>query len=226
MFGCTGWGKKIRWILNDSQMTDSNKGRSGNFDIIGIETKPLTDVERWLIYSVFHIINVYGTIGGKCMLKPSTNSQRGHYCDDRGKVEVISPDLKKKPSISKDNIKTIFSDQKMKMERDGKRTLTEWPNLKRFLFSPEEALDATNYMELVNFKVPYRDFLKGNHRVNPARANKFASFKNENLPMNSNQKKFWGYTKDENEMYDDVHTKLKALGLSKIKEGQAVLDEL
>ncbi|GFP33569.1 hypothetical protein HKBW3S42_01906, partial [Candidatus Hakubella thermalkaliphila] len=58
------------WTIKDSQMTPSNKGRWGNFDLIGIEIKSLTDMERWLLYSVFHIINIYGTTGGKCMLRP------------------------------------------------------------------------------------------------------------------------------------------------------------
>lgn len=222
VFGCTGWGKKIRWIINDSQMTSSNKGRSGNFDLIGIEIKPLRDEERWLIYSVFHIINVYGTIGGKCMLKPSENP----YCDDRGKVTVDFDEFKK-PSINKDATKDIFSEQKKEMEKNGRKMEPDWPNLKRFLFSPEEKLNAAQYMKLVSF---YPDFLKGKKgdRANPeARANKFASFKNNDLSPNSKQKKFWGYTKDENGMYDTVKEKLTTdLELKKIMTGQEVLDEL
>lgn len=230
MFGCTGWGKKMRWIIDDSTMkNEGNKGRIGHFTIEGIEVKHLKDEELWLLYSVFHIINVYGTIGGKCMLKPSTNRDRGHYCDDRGKVTVDFGDFKK-PSVNKKTIKDFFSKQKKEMENNGSKTKTEWPNLKRFFFSPEEALDAAKYKQLFDL-CPYRykKFLKGNKgdRENAAQANKIASFKNFGLPPNSKQKKFWGYTEDENEMYDAVKKKLTVdLELKKIKTGEEVIDEL
>lgn len=216
MFGCTGWGKKIRWIIDDLQMkNEGNKGRSGDFIIKGIEIKPLKDDERWLLYSVFHIINVYGTIGGKCMLKPSTNRERGHFCDDRGKVTVYFGNSKNL-SVDKNAIIKAFSKQKGEIEKERGKMPEDWPNLKRFFFSPEESLDAGNHMKLVGL---YPGFLKGDHRSMPARANKFASFKSG--------KYFWGYTKDENIMFKAVQDKLTVdLGLKKIKTGQEVLDEL
>lgn len=222
MFGCTGWGKKVRWVIDDSSMSKNiNKGSTGEFSLLWIEIKALSDEERWLIYSVFSIINTYGTIGGKCMLKPSLNP----YCDDRGKVIVIQYGYEK-PTINIDQIKKSFSDQKKIIESTGHKMSNEWPNLTRFFFSPEESLSAGQYMQLVGLRsdLLYPDFLRGNHRINPAQANKFASFKNIGL-TDPKQKKFWGYTKDENGMYDAVKNKLY-LELKKIKPGKEVLDEL
>ena len=214
MFGCTGWSKKIRWIIDDSSTTSNGiKGKNGEFVLHGTEMKTLTDIEKWLLYSVFYIIDRYGTIGGKCMLKPSTNRERGHHCDDRGKISVTKYGLPKtnKPS----NLTGFLSEQKNKIEKERGKMPAEWPNLKRFFFSPAESLNASNYMDLVGL---YSDFLKGNHRSTPARANKFASFKSG--------KYFWGYTKDDDAMFDDVKQKLASLKLKKITKGQEVLDAL
>ncbi|RJO61286.1 type III-B CRISPR module RAMP protein Cmr1 [candidate division WS5 bacterium] len=224
MFGCTGWGKKIRWVIDDSSMSKNiNTGRTGEFSLFGIEIKALSDEEKWLVYSVFSIINTYGTIGGKCMLKPSPN----HYCDDRGKVIVTQYGFEK-PTINIDQIKRSFSEQKRIIESTGQKISEEWPNLTRFFFSPEESLDAGQFMGLVGLDT-YSNFLKGHkgdRRDPEARANKFASFKNIGL-TDPKQKKFWGYTKDEDEMYDAVkNTLTDDLVLKKIKTGKEVLDEL
>ncbi|MFH1562141.1 MAG: type III-B CRISPR module RAMP protein Cmr1 [Nitrospirota bacterium] len=215
LFGCTGWGRKIKVIINDSGMNSNSIGMNGSFLIQLHELKKLTDEEKWLLYNVFYLIDKYGTIGGKCMLKPSNSSESGKYCEDRGQVEVIWEDTDiSKPVINKEGFKTRLSEQKEQFEKNRGKAFTEWPDLRYFIFSLNEGLDASNYMKL-QYLSP--DFLKGEKGAGekPAKANKFASFKNG--------KHFWGYTKADDIMFHQVLVELQRLGLTGIKKGEEVI---
>jgi CRISPR-associated protein Cmr1 len=209
MFGCTGWGRKVRWIIDDSKANCSNNGKFGTFVLKGIELKPLCDEENWLLYSVLYVINAYGTIGGKCMLKPSNN----RYCVDHGNVNVNFCNFKK-PFIDKERTITKLSAQKNEIEKNKVAMLQEWPNLKRFFFAQNNGLDAGKYIDLLKVD---SGFLKGRKGET---ANKVASFRNN--------QKFWGYTKDEDIMFNKIENKLNELGIKKpeLKTGLEVINEL
>ncbi|MEK7275302.1 MAG: type III-B CRISPR module RAMP protein Cmr1, partial [Candidatus Desantisbacteria bacterium] len=225
LFGCTGWGRKVKVNIDDSGIernpTIKNNveiGREGIFIVQLHELKKITDEEKWLMHNVFYLIDKYGTIGGKCMLKPSNSSKSGKYCEDKGQVKVIweESDIGK-PNIDKKSFQGKLFNQKQRFEKNGRQVSKEWPDLRYFIFSPENSLDASKYIKLQDFP-SYSNFLKGEkgEGKKQAKANKFASFKNE--------KRFWGYTKVDDTMFNQVLDKLDELGLTDIKKGSEVIE--
>lgn len=231
LFGCTGWSKKIKFVIDDQQMNptiiinDRKKikiGLEGKFVLLLQDLKAFTKEEKWLLYKTFYLIDKYGTIGGKCMLKPSQNPKRGIYCEDRGLVNVIWKESELElPEIDKQEIINYLKGQRIKLEefQEKKEPLSEWPDLRYFIFAPHDGLDAEDYMKLQD-KDLFPDFLKGEKGAGEkkARANKFASFKKK--------ERFWGYTKAEpnDEMFNKVISLLKGLNLKGIITGREVIE--
>ncbi|PKP54671.1 MAG: type III-B CRISPR module RAMP protein Cmr1 [Candidatus Altiarchaeales archaeon HGW-Altiarchaeales-3] len=211
LFGCTGWSRRFRLEITNNvhENFDKNKGFEGNFDINIIELHSVDESQLLLLWQTFYIIGKYGTIGAKNMLKPSKTCK---YYDDMGQVEVIwEKSIFGKPNLEKQSVEKIIGENKKRINKENN---SEWPNLKYFLFSPDESLSAEKFVELQNMN-PYSKFIKGDMHASPPRANKFASFKNG--------KRFWGYTKEDHEMYKKVSEKLKDLGLKNIIIGKEVI---
>ncbi len=218
LFGCTGWSRRFRLEINNANENfDNDKGFEGSFDINIIELHPLNENQLWLLWQTFYIIGKYGTIGAKSMLKPSNNPKTGKYCNDRGQVEVIWKESAfEKPNLEKHSVEKIIKENRIKIIKENginEENNSERPNLKYFLFSPDESLRAEKFVELQNM---YPNFIKGDMHADLPRANKFASFKNG--------KRFWGYTKEDDEMYKKVSEKLKDLCLKNIITGKYVIE--
>lgn len=216
LFGCTGWSRKIKAVVDETRMEIIKAGKvvegmEGEFILKLHEIKKITDDEKWLIHKLCFVVNKYGTIGAKCMIKPSDRA----IGSDRGHVKVIwdKKDFSVSDKIDSKYIKDRFSNQKNLLRIENDPT---WPDLRYFFFSPKEGLFDDNFKDLLDIN---SNFLKGyiGDKKTPARANKFASFKNK--------KKFWGYTKADKAMFESVKTKLSDLRMEKVEIGRNVLDE-
>jgi len=206
LFGCTGWGRKIKIIMNHPEIQNIDIGFKGEFTIKFKELKKLTDEEKWLLNETLYIIDRYGTIGARCTLKPSDKP----YYRDYGIVRAEGkPDVGKLEShFSKEQLKNYLARQREKFEKQGRAMPSEWPDLRYFIFAPDNGLDPNEYKQLQRLEPEFLDGEKG-------KANKFASFKLK--------KRFWGYTKADEYVFNRVCKELKKKGLE-LKYGKEVIE--
>ena len=193
LFGCTGWGRKIKIIMNHPEIQNIDIGFKGEFTIKFKELKKLTDEEKWLLNETLYIIDRYGTIGAKSTLKPSKKP----YYNDYGIVKIISEKsdiVELETTINKEDLKKRLLEQREKFEKQGRAMPSEWPDLRYFIFAPDNGLDPNEYKQLQRLEP---EFLRGEK----GKANKFASFKIK--------KRFWGYTKANDSMFKKVCGKLE-----------------
>jgi len=206
LFGCTGWEKKVKITIDHSKIEDVNVGFEGKLSIKFVEIKRLTDEEKWLLDKTLYLINKYGTIGARCTLKPSDKPYYRDYGIVRaeGKPDVGEPEY----HFSKEQLKNRLARQREKFEKQGCTMPSEWPDLRYFIFAPDGGLESDEYREI---QVLDTEFLRGEK----GKANKFASFKLK--------KRFWGYTKADEYMFNRVCKELKKRGL-KLKYGKEVIE--
>jgi len=206
LFGCTGWGRKIKITINHSNIQDVNVGFEGKFSIKFVEIKTLTDEEKWLLDKTLYLINKYGTIGARCTLKPSDKP----YYRDYGIVRAEGkPDVGKLEShFSKEQLKNYLARQREIFEKQGCTMPSEWPDLRYFIFAPDSGLESGEYREIQVLDIEFLHGEKG-------KANKFASFKLK--------KRFWGYTKADEYVFNRVCKELKKKGLE-LKYGKEVIE--
>jgi CRISPR-associated protein Cmr1 len=203
LFGCTGWSRRFRIETEYNEDNFENfldYKCEKEFKIKIIELFSLSEMQKWGLWSILYIISKYGTIGAKNMLKPSNKP----FYYDWGQVEIIWNESDFiKPVIEKQSIKESLHKPLFKKDY--------LPNLRYFIFSPEESLSSSQYWQLKKFD----PFFYG--KINPAKANKFASFKN--------QKRFWGYTTTNNGLYATTLEKLENLGLKNLVKGSDIIEK-
>ena len=127
LFGCTGWKRKFRLVLDYSQDDLSmNEGLHPEVELAMqlIELKPLTDEEKWLLAKSVEIICNHGAIGGKKTLKPQKHKKFGQ---DFGLVALEKNiDFAGLPI---DRVEAFC--QNLRFQVEGTH---DWPNLNWFFF--------------------------------------------------------------------------------------------
>lgn len=210
LFGCNGWEKRFRLEVEAKGDFDKNIGYEENQELtikINFIYQPRKE-NKWLLWQTLNLISEYGAIGGKTKLKPSNTPKDKPYSfyNDYGIIKVIWEESSfELPDISKEEVKENLQNP---LEQSNKL-----PNLKFFFFSREKNLDSSQYDRLEN----YKDFYNGNRGD---KSNKFATYKNKD--------RFWGYTKQDDEMYKKTKEKLDELGIpeEKTTEGSSILENM
>jgi CRISPR-associated protein Cmr1 len=78
LFGCTGWSRKFRLVVKDSQgqLIQNPLERNTSFQLEFVNLRPTTTKEIWLLTKAVEIAVNYGSVGGKTTLKPQSNVRR------------------------------------------------------------------------------------------------------------------------------------------------------
>jgi len=146
LFGCTGWGRKFIFRIQapDGKPIPGRLEKDTNFNLIFIEKKKFTPLEKLLLKKTIKLIVEYGALGAKIALKPSeisnknlpSYSKRNHLdygiitYQDGYKIDKTEDIVLKKPS--------------------DKENQLDWPNLKYFWFIPGAYLNRLQINQLVN----------------------------------------------------------------------------
>ena len=146
LFGCTGWGRKFIFRIQapDGKPIPGRLEKDTNFNLIFIEKKKFTPLEKLLLKKTIKLIVEYGALGAKIALKPSeisnknlpSYSKRNHLdygiitYQDGYKIDKTEDVVLKKPS--------------------DKENQLDWPNLKYFWFIPRDYLNREQINQLVN----------------------------------------------------------------------------
>lgn len=91
LFGCTGWARKFRFDVRDAQGTIIKSKLSKNSKF-GLRFTPLRAVKReeWaLLELTLRLIADFGALGGKTVLKPSSQNNKAQHADF-GLVKLMS----------------------------------------------------------------------------------------------------------------------------------------
>lgn len=93
LFGCTGWARKIRLMVDEGSQVIQNQIQpsSQTFILRFIPLRPIRDEEWCLLDATLRLIADYGAIGGKTVFKPSEEPSRQNelYHKDFGLVEYV-----------------------------------------------------------------------------------------------------------------------------------------
>ncbi|MHA2611293.1 MAG: type III-B CRISPR module RAMP protein Cmr1 [bacterium JZ-2024 1] len=94
LFGCTGWARKFRLMVLDSQGSVIKDQIEANTEFIlrFIPLRPIRDEEWCLLDCTLRLIANYGAVGGKTVFKPSDepNRQNAFHHRDFGLIQYIS----------------------------------------------------------------------------------------------------------------------------------------
>ncbi len=207
LFGCTGWSSKFNFRLADAQgRMPVELGREGvTFQMRFVEVKPLAEEERWLLSRVLHLIDRYGSLGGRTTLKPPEQP-------DYGVVEVR--ENIPAPELSREEVARRLAGllaNSADMQRRQAAQPSQIPRLDLFFFNDDHWLDLRAINDLM--QVDSSGFLAGKIGV----SKKIFSFRVGN--------RFWGYAADRT-MLTKVMDRLAALGVRGTKKGEVVINEL
>ena len=125
LFGCTGWARKFRLRVLDSNggLIKNAVGAKQEIALQFLELRPMSEEEKWLLANAVEIAARYGAMGGK------TTSLR----QVRGLVKLAKP--VDKPGLQKDAVRQwLRGFRRVKHE-------PEWADLRRFIFVPNKALN-------------------------------------------------------------------------------------
>jgi len=219
LFGCTGWSRKFRIVVVDSnnKLVTSELQKDMVIVLKFIELKPLFSVEKWLIYKTLWLISEYGSIGGKTIFKPSedTKKQNKFHHQDFGLISLEStpPEFTKG---QKETVQEFFKNFRLVS------THPEWPNLNFFFFAKGQyltRLQMNNLMGLSNDGKKFinqgvlESYLKGEI----GKSKKIFSFQ-------AGGGRIWGYVKYNN-MLSLIEEKFKDFGVTALIKGSDVIEK-
>lgn len=223
LFGCTGWARKFRLRVLDSQgqTVRGSLGPDMDFKLQFLEIRPMMDKERWLFKSSVWTAAEYGAIGGKTPLKPQKKG--GKVGGDYGIVRWISGPG---PDVDCGQVRSYLQSS------DWRQSGVELPDLRWFFFVKGAFLWRRQVNDLIGLAdngrrvIGHRDFQKflrgergkGNK---PAVSKKIFSFR-------TNGGRVWGYARDgdmRNSIVRQIKQELGDGGYS-VRTGEEVLDEL
>ncbi len=78
LFGCTGWGRKFKLVVEDGEGKVIEKALERNMEFVleFVELRSIAKEEMWLLAKTVEVAAKYGSIGGKTTLKPQANVRR------------------------------------------------------------------------------------------------------------------------------------------------------
>ncbi len=203
LFGCTGWGRKIRMeIIPNGIFRD---GFEGELILKIEELKKLSEEEKWLFKKTSDIVSNYGSIGGRITRKPQRHPVIGK---DYGLISVNEITLQ--ANTTKNDVEKWLIGNKEELHKNNNE---EWPNIRSFFFVRDYYL-SREQMNMLMKVIPY---LAGKKRTREdmGRSKRIFSFK-------AAGGRIWGYVKDE-KMLKMVEDNLNQIGISQIIRGMDVL---
>jgi CRISPR-associated protein Cmr1 len=220
LFGCTGWARKFRLRVLDSQgqVIQSPLERNVDFKLQFFEMRTMAGEEKWLLAKAVEIAATYGALGGKTTLKPQRKRRVG---DDYGVVE-----WEKGPNIGQVDVAQYFH------SRGWRQVQTKLPDLRWFFFVKGAILWRKQINNLIGLsedgryvigRKGFQEFLRGRRGRGgePAASKKVFSFR-------AGGRRVWGYAGNST-MRDEIIEHLRhelGAGNYTIKTGEEVLNEL
>jgi len=218
LFGCTGWARKFRLrVLNSNEALIENAAGANQAIILQfLELRLISNEERWLLAKAIEVAAKYGALGGKTTLKP----QKGKIGEDYGIVQVVSI-----PLLPKSNIEPFLRKFRY-VECEGAADL-RWFFFVNGAFLWRRQMNALmglseNGQNVIKNE-PYQQFLRGKRgdAKQDAISKKLFSFR-------ADGGRIWGYARDA-QMRDTIVGEIsQKLGYGKytVKTGEEVLNEL
>ena len=157
LFGCTGWARKFRLVLDENGDTKTDQitkddtktdqiTKDPTFSFRFTSLRPIC-IEEWvLLDATLRLIAGYGAIGGKTVFKPTDETRREKeiHHRDYGIVEIVKVD----PPIKNLNVtevkKYVRKERWSKAEPKAKDADFSWASLKHFWFVDEKTLSREN----------------------------------------------------------------------------------
>jgi len=232
LFGCTGWGKKVRIKIKnlDKNSFVPGKGEKAGlkpdieFSFEIIENKTLRNEEKWLFKKLLWLIENFGAIGGRTTWKPN-----GKWCTSYGIIKVISYDgIENWDNFATSNaVKTWLIKNKEKLNKSNH---PNWFNFKFYWIVKDYHLNREQLNKVVKRK-------KDNPSSYEERAEEFDRWLGGNVGISkkifsfyypkNNINKVFGYVRTE-EKLEEIKNRIKEiLGPSIIfVTGKQILEEL
>ena len=91
LFGCTGWARKFRFDVRDAQgqLITSKLTKGTTFHLRFTQLRPVKAGEWALLELTLRLIADFGALGGKTVLKPSSQNNKAQHADF-GLVKLMS----------------------------------------------------------------------------------------------------------------------------------------
>lgn len=128
LFGCTGWGKRLRFETQYNKNEFDEKGyRKGQEIIISIkELFSISREQKWLFSKTLWIVENYGVIGGRTTCKPN-----GRWGTDYGLIKIEDYDKMKEwdSESNKDKVVIWLKKNKEKLAKDN---CSQWINFRKY----------------------------------------------------------------------------------------------
>lgn len=146
LFGCTGWGRKFIFRIQapDGKPIPGRLEKDTKFNLIFIEKKKFTPLEKLLLKKTIKLIVEYGALGAKIALKPSENTNKNlltYRKKDHLDYGIIT---------YQDGYKIDKTEDIVLEKPPDKKNQLDWPNLKYFWFIPGDYLNREQINQLVN----------------------------------------------------------------------------
>lgn len=231
LFGCTGWSRKfrLRVVDSDDQSIRDALERGTDFQLQFIELRPMMDEEKWLLGKAVAIAAKYGAMGGKTTLKPQRNA--------RGPNDTLKRFPRTKPGddmgivswMASNNVATQSLTAAVEYLRDqkGRRADSQdWPNLNWFFFRNRAHFTRSQLNTMMGRSPDGRRILDTHDQIKKWLRGDIGVSK-KIFSFHADRGRLWGYGLNRT-MRDEIIKRLgEELGTSAdIKTGEGVIREL
>lgn len=147
LFGCTGWARKFRLVVLDSerQPLHTQIVKDTEFTLRFVPLRPI-GIEEWqLLHLTIRLFSDYGAIGGKTVYKPSDENGRQDlpHHRDYGLVRLTEYPGELTESLSLEVLKNYVS----RWRQDINDAQYAWASLKNFWFVSGHCLEGRKVKE-------------------------------------------------------------------------------